>query len=39
MKESTPMTDLWNDWSGEFNPTSAPGYLPVRQLRTLQLSA
>ena len=31
------MTDLWSDWSGEFNPTSAPDYLPVRQLRTLQL--
>ncbi len=31
------MTDLWSDWSGEFDPTSAPDYLPVRRLRTLQL--
>jgi phenylacetate-CoA ligase len=31
------MSDLWNDWSGRFNPISACDYLPAEQLRQVQL--
>ena len=30
-------TELWNDVSGEFHPASAPDYLPLPQLRQVQL--
>ena len=30
-------TELWNDVSGKFHPASAPDYLPLPQLRQVQL--
>lgn len=30
-------TELWNDASGKFHPASAPDYLPLPQLRAVQL--
>ncbi len=31
------MVELWNDLAGSFHPDSAPDYLPIPQLRALQL--
>lgn len=31
------MSTMWNDANGEYNPVSAPDFLPVEQLRRVQL--
>ncbi len=32
------MTDTWEETAGKFHPASAPDYVPVRQMRDLQLA-